>query len=247
MAVSTNIVYGIDDMPPPTYSAPYTVSPRDPRTQSEGVVQGYVQTARRWPAQPLARRKHGLSELTGPRELARRLAPMRGDLAGQGEKRAIGQLIHIRVRVVDEDGAPLPGAMVEVWHCNAAGRYIHPNDSTGSPADPNCYGAARLVAGDSGLIELRTIKPAAYLVPDTDGWWRPPHVHMSVWGRVWLSRLVTQMFFPGEPLNERDAILNSVRDPEARARCVARFVPTANALIYEHQLVVRGRNAAASL
>ena len=70
---------------------------------------------------------------------------------------------------------------------------------------------------------------------------------MSVWGRVWLSRLVTQMFFPGEPLNERDAILNSVRDPEARARCVARFVPTANALIYEHQLVVRGRNAAASL
>ena len=110
---------------------------------------------------------------------------------------------------------------------------------------PNFYGAARLVAGDSGLVELRTIKPGAYPVPDTDGWWRPPHVHFSVWGRVWLSRLVTQMFFPGEPLNEHDAILNAIRDPEARSRCIARLVPSEDAAssIYEYQLVVRGRKA----
>jgi protocatechuate 3,4-dioxygenase beta subunit len=213
----------------------YVVNPRDARTQSEGVVQGYAQTGQRWPAQALARRPHTVSELTGPIALARRLAPVRGDLAGHGEKRALGQLIHIRARVV--------GAMVEIWHCNAAGKYIHPNDASDSPADPNFYGAARIATGDDGLIELRTIKPAAYLVPDTDGWWRPPHVHFSVWGRVWLSRLVTQMFFPGEPLNERDAILNAVRDPEARQRCIARLVPTAKALIYEHQLVVRGRRS----
>jgi protocatechuate 3,4-dioxygenase beta subunit len=89
-------------------------------------------------------------------------------------------------------------------------------------------------------------------VPDSDGWWRPPHIHFSVWGRVWLSRLVTQMFFPGDPLNDHDAILNAVRDPEARARCIAKFVPTASgpahlrqgALVYEYQLVVRGRKAA---
>jgi protocatechuate 3,4-dioxygenase beta subunit len=225
----------------------YVVSARDARTQSEGVVDGYAQTAHRWPAQPLERRQHGISELTGPQALSRRLAPVRGDLAGHGAKRAIGQLIHIRARVVDEDGAPVPGAMVEIWHCNAAGKYIHPNDASDSPADPNFYGAARIATGEEGLIELRTIKPAAYLVPDTDGWWRPPHVHFSVWGRVWLSRLVTQMFFPGEPLNERDAILNAVRDPQARQQCIARLVPSAKALIYDYQLVVRGRKASAPL
>jgi protocatechuate 3,4-dioxygenase beta subunit len=220
------------------------IEPRDPRTQSEGVVAGYAQTARRWPSRPLLRRPHGASELSGPRDLARRLPAMKADLAGRGERRAIGQLIRLRVRVVDEDGAPLPGTVLEAWHCNAAGKYIHPNDGHDAPVDPNFYGAARLVAGDSGLAELRTIKPGAYPVPDTGGWWRPPHVHFSVWGRVWLSRLVTQMFFPGEPLNDADVILGAVRDPQARARCVARLLPSEGPeLVYEYQLVVRGRSA----
>jgi protocatechuate 3,4-dioxygenase beta subunit len=222
------------------------IEKRDPLTQPQGVEAGYPQTALRWPSQPLQRRPLTASELSGPRDVLRRLAPVRGDLAGHGAKRAIGQLIYLKARVVDEDGAPVPGAVVEIWHCNAAGKYIHPNDTNDAPADPNFYGAARLVAGDSGLIELRTIKPAAYPVPDTAGWWRPPHVHFSVWGRVWLSRLVTQMFFPGEPLNDADPILNAIRDPQARSRCIARLAPTAkgpqNALVYEYQLVVRGRS-----
>ena len=220
------------------------IDPRDPASQSEGVVQGYAQTGWRWPAQPLARRAPGPAELSGPARLERRLPLGRSDLAGQGRKRALGQLIEIRARVVDEDGAPLQGAMVEIWHCNAAGKYIHPNDANDAPEDPNFYGAARLLTGDRGLITLRTIKPGAYPVPDSGGWWRPPHVHFSVWGRVWLSRLVTQMFFPGEPLNELDAILNAVRDPAARSRCIARLVPKDNVLVYEYQMVVRGRNAA---
>lgn len=221
---------------------------RDPSTQSEGVVAGYAQTAQRWPAQPLVRRPQTASELTGPGNLTKKLPLLRPDLAGTGGKRALGQLIHLRARVVDEDGAPVPGALVEIWHANAAGKYIHPNDSHDAPADPNFYGAARLVAGDSGLIELRTIKPGAYPVPDTGGWWRPPHIHFSVCGRVWLSRLVTQMFFPGEPLNEADAILNAIRDGEARSRCVARFVPSkTNYLVYEHQIVVRGNASTPAL
>ena len=221
------------------------VERRDPLTQAQGVEPGYAQTARRWPSQPLARRPHTASELSGPQPVARLLPLVRGDLAGHGARRALGQLIRLRVRVVDEDGAPLPGTVVEAWHCNAAGKYIHPNDTHDAPADPNFYGAARLVAGDSGLVELRTIKPGAYPVPDTNGWWRPPHVHFSVWGRVWLSRLVTQMFFPGEPLNEADAILNAIHDPGARGRCIARLVPsTTNELIYDYQLVVRGRKGA---
>lgn len=224
---------------------------RDPATQSEGVVPGYTQTAQRWPSQPLVRRPHTRSELSGPQHLERRLPAVRGDLAGQGERRALGQLIHVRARVVDEDGAPVAGAVVEIWHANAAGKYIHPNDSHEAPVDPNFYGAARLVAGDSGLIELRTIKPGAYPVPDTGGWWRPPHIHFSVTGRVWLSRLVTQMFFPGEPLNDADPILQAIRDPHARSRCVARLAPTgkgpANALVYDYQLVVRGTAATPAL
>ena len=229
----------------------YKIEPRPAGTQSQGVEPGYAHTARRWPAQPLARRPHTASELSGPQGLMRRLAPVRGDLAGYGDKRAIGQLILVRARVVDEDGAPVPGAVVEVWHCNAAGKYIHPNDSNDAPADPNFYGAARMTAGDGGLVQLRTIKPGAYPVPDSGGWWRPPHIHFSVWGRVWLSRLVTQMFFQDEPLNEHDAILNAVRDPEARSRCVARLAPTtkgpADALVYDYQLVVRGRKGAPSM
>jgi protocatechuate 3,4-dioxygenase, beta subunit len=230
---------------------PYRIEPRAPATQSEGVVDGYVQTGLRWPAAPLVRRPLTEAEMSGPQPILRRLSAMRGDLAGRGAKRALGQLIHIRARVVDEDGSPVPGAVVEIWHCNSSGKYIHKNDTHDAPADPNFYGAARLVAGDSGLVELRTIKPAAYPVPDAGGWWRPPHVHFGVWGRVWLSRLVTQMFFPGEPLNETDAILNAVRDPEARERCIARLAPTGkgteDALVYEYLLVVRGRKAAAEM
>ena len=227
------------------------VEARDPGTQSPGIVAGYEQTGRRWPSQPLVKRPLGTSELTGPTHLERRLAPVRGDLAGYGDKRALGQLIHLRTRVVDEDGSPVPGALVEIWHCNAAGKYIHPNDDNDAPVDPNFYGAARLVTGDSGLVELRTIKPAAYPVPNTGGWWRPPHVHFSVAGRVWLSRLVTQMFFPGDPLNEHDAILMAIPDAGARNRCIASLAETAkgpqNALVYDFQIVVRGRKATASL
>lgn len=227
------------------------VERRDPATQPRGVEPGYAHTAMRWPSQPLQRRPLTASELTGPASVLRRLAPGRADLAGHGPKRAIGQLIHLRTRVVDEDGAPVAGAVVEIWHCNAAGKYIHPNDSNDAPEDPNFYGAARLVAGEDGVVDLRTIKPAAYPVPDAAGWWRPPHVHFSVWGRVWLSRLVTQMFFPGEPLNESDAVLNAIRDPGARGRSIARLAPTSggpgNALVYEYQIVVRGRRASPSL
>jgi protocatechuate 3,4-dioxygenase beta subunit len=224
---------------------------RDPLTQSEGVVAGYVQTGQRWPSQALLRRPHTASELGEVNGLEQRLPLIRGDLAGRGAKRAIGQLIQLRVRVVDEGGVPVQGAMVEVWHCNSAGKYIHPNDDNDAPEDPNFYGAARLVTGDSGLAELRTIKPGAYPVPDTGGWWRPPHIHFSVWGRVWLSRLVTQMFFPGEPLNEHDAILNAVRDPEARRRCIAELAPTTrgpkDALVYDYLIVVRGRSSTPGL
>jgi protocatechuate 3,4-dioxygenase, beta subunit len=225
------------------------IEPRDERTQPARIVAGYAQTALRNPAQPLVRRPPTLSELTGPLELAKRVKLLGGDIAGQGAARAIGQLIHLRVRVLDEDGAPLGGTVVEIWQANAAGRYIHPNDDDHAPIDAHFDGVARVLTDESGAFTLRTVKPGAYPVPQADGWWRPPHIHFSVFGRVWLSRLVTQMYFPGEPLNAQDRILNAVPDPAARERLVARLAPPAsdshNALVFEHQIVLRGRNATA--
>jgi protocatechuate 3,4-dioxygenase beta subunit len=223
------------------------ILPRDERTQPARIIAGYPQTPLRTPAQPLVRRAPTLSELTGPPGLDGRVGLLGGDIAGHGEKRAIGQLIHLKVRVLDEDGAPVGGSVVEMWQANAAGRYIHPNDDDHAPVDANFYGAARLVTGESGAFELRTVKPGAYPVPASDGWWRPPHVHFSLFGKVWLSRLVTQMYFPGEPLNAQDRILNAVPDAAARERLVARCVPPTgdpyNALVFEHQIVLRGRAA----
>jgi protocatechuate 3,4-dioxygenase beta subunit len=222
------------------------IEPRDERTQPARIIEGYPQTSLRSPAQPLVRRAPTLSELTGP-DVARRVKLLGGDLAGQGAKQAIGQLIHLKVRVLDEDGAPVGGAVVEIWQANGAGRYIHPNDDDHAPVDANFYGAARVVTDESGAFTLRTVKPGAYPVPSAGGWWRPPHIHFSLFGRVWLSRLVTQMYFPGEPLNAQDRIMNAVPDPAARDRLMARLAPPAadpyNALIYEHRIVLRGRNA----
>jgi protocatechuate 3,4-dioxygenase beta subunit len=223
------------------------VPPRDEATQPARIIPGYPQTALRTPREPLVRRPPGLAELTGPLEVARRVRLLGGDIAGHGAQRAIGQLIDLRLRVVDEDGTPVGGAVVEIWQANAAGRYVHPNDDDHAPVDPNFYGAARLLTDAAGTLELRTVKPGAYPVPGRDAWWRPPHIHFSLFGRVWLSRLVTQMYFPGEPLNEQDRILNAVPDPAARGRLVARFVPPAGepggTLVYEHRIVLRGRNA----
>src|SRR6188508_3885250 len=135
------------------------IQPRDERTQPARIIEGYPQTPWRNPAQPLVRRALTLSELTGPLEVAARVKPLGGDIAGHGPRQALGQLIHLKVRVLDEDGAPVGGTVVEVWQANGAGRYVHPNDDDHAPPDPNFYGAARLITDESGLFELCTVKP----------------------------------------------------------------------------------------
>jgi len=222
-------------------------SPRpEAPTQPARVVEGYPQSAARTPAEPLLRRAPTRSELTGPRP-ASRVALLGGDIAGHGTTQAIGQLMLLRGRVLDEDGSPVGGALVEIWQSNAAGRYIHPNDDDHAPVDERFYGAARLLSAEDGAFELRTVKPGAYPVPSSGGWWRPPHIHFSVFGRIWLSRLVSQMYFPDDPLNPQDRILNAVPDAAARARLVAKLVPPSqaigNALVFEHEIVVRGARA----
>jgi protocatechuate 3,4-dioxygenase beta subunit len=161
----------------------------------------------------------------------------------------MGQLIAVTGRVLDEAGRPLRGALVEVWQANAAGKYIHHNDPSPVPVDPHFDGVGQLVTDEQGRFQIDTIKPGGYAVPhegagSASGWWRPPHIHLSVFGDGFASRLVTQIYFPGEPLNAFDLLLNSIPDLRARERLVARFdlglSTPEGALGFQHDLVLRG-------
>jgi protocatechuate 3,4-dioxygenase, beta subunit len=195
----------------------------DDATQMERKIDRYPLSFTRTPNEPLIRRPLTRSERTGPSEMHRFL-PM--SATGPDLSRpvpygplAIGQRIWIEGRVVDEDGRPIPNAVMEIWQANSAGRYIHEmDDNLAAPVDPNFLGTGRLQTGNEGEFRLLTVKPGAYPVIGTGWWWRPPHIHFSIFGTSWMDRYVTQIFFPGEPLNQTDLLFNGVRDEEARQR-----------------------------
>jgi protocatechuate 3,4-dioxygenase, beta subunit len=146
--------------------------------------------------------------------------------------------------VLDEDGRPIPGALVEVWQANAAGRYAHEVDRHPAPLDPNFTGAGRTITDGEGRYRFVTIKPGAYPWKNHPNAWRPAHIHFSLFGRAFTQRLVTQMYFPGDPLFPFDPIFNSVRDAKARERMISRFDLDATvpdwALAYQWDIVLRG-------
>jgi protocatechuate 3,4-dioxygenase beta subunit len=227
---------------------PDRFDPLDPATQPVVPIPGYPNTIRRNPSRAPFRRVLTRTELTGPMDLAEKLRPGDDNLAVLAPGRmAQGQLIHVGGRVLDEDGRPVAGAIVELWQANGGGRYFHPIDQRDAPLDPDFIGNGRTRSDGEGRYGLFTIKPGAYPVPDSGRWWRPPHIHISVLGPGSLMRLVTQMYFPGDPLNGIDRILNSVPDVSARARCIAASVPPSEIegdwLGYRHDLVLRGRHA----
>jgi protocatechuate 3,4-dioxygenase beta subunit len=235
-------------MPIATHSLPDLFEPYDERTQPRVPIEGYPNTARRNPSRAPFRRPVTRTELTGPLDLAPKLRPGDDNLAVTGPGRiAIGSLIHVSGRVLDEDGRPVRGAIVEIWQANAAGRYFNPLDRRDAPLDPNFVGNGRCRADDDGRYGFFTIKPGAYPVPDSGGWWRPPHIHFSILGPGSLSRLVTQMYFPGDPLNALDRLILSIPDREAQARLVSRPIhPSEIAgewLGFTHDMVLRGRHA----
>ena len=227
----------IDRIPP----WPAGIEPRVP-------TEGYAGTFTHTPALAPIRRPPGRTELTAPRDLGTKLPCGDDNLAVLAPGRmALGQYIHIAGRILDEDARPVPHAVVELWQANAAGRYFHPNDTRDAPLDPDFIGNGRIRTDAEGRFGFFTITPGAYPVPSKNNWWRPPHVHFSVLGPASLSRLVTQMYFPGDPMNEYDHILNSVPDPAARARLVARHLPPHEVglgwLGFRHDIVLRGRAA----
>ena len=145
------------------------------------------------------------------------------DLTRQHSGDPQGERIIVTGRVVEEDGRPVPNTLVEIWQANAGGRYRHEGDQHPAPLDPNFSGAGRTLTDADGKYEFLTVKPGAYPWKNHPNAWRPAHIHFSLFGRAFSSRLVTQMYFPGDPLFEFDPIFQSVRDPATRSRLIAQF------------------------
>jgi protocatechuate 3,4-dioxygenase beta subunit len=185
--------------------------------------------------------------VTGPVYGHEILRPGDNDLTRQHAGEPLGERIIVRGRVLDEDGRPVPNTLLEVWQANAAGRYVHVADQHPAPLDPNFSGAGRVVTDAEGRYRFVTIKPGAYPWRNHHNAWRPAHIHFSLFGPSYLSRLVTQMYFPGDPLFPFDPIFNSVTDEKARNRMISRFdLDTTHpewALGFVFDIVVRGRNA----
>ena len=166
----------------------------------------YKSTPGRSPRQAPIVLPHSLSEITGPLLVTERLDAQENDLTKQRSGEPLGERIVVHGRVLDEDGRPIPQALVEIWQCNAAGRYHHPGDQHDAPLDPNFYGGGRYRADENGRYEFITIKPGAYPWKNHHNAWRPAHIHLSLFGPSFMSRLVTQLYFPGEARNPNDGI-----------------------------------------
>jgi len=206
----------------------------------------YRSTRLRAPGRPLVLLSHGLTEVTGPLLGEGRVGETDHDLTVHHPGQPQGERIVVTGRVVDGDGRPVAGTLVEIWQANAAGRYRHDGDRHPAPLDPNFTGLGRCLSDAAGRYRFVTVKPGAYPWKNHHNAWRPAHIHFSLFGRAFTQRLVTQMYFPGDPLFAYDPIFNSVPD-HARQRMVARFdldttVPEL-ALGYRWDIVLRGRDA----
>src|SRR5271169_4408468 len=208
---------------------------------------GYRSTALRHPKRPLVLLPHRLTEVTGPLLGNDLITPTDADLTTQHDGEPVGQRIIVTGRVLDSDGRPVPDTLIEIWQANASGRYAHVVDDHQAPLDPHFTGAGRCVTDSSGRYRFVTIKPGAYPWRNHHNAWRPAHVHFSLFGPSFLTRLVTQMYFPGDPLLAIDPIYNGVPDKKAAARIVSRFdLETAVpewALGFCFDIVLRGREA----
>jgi len=223
-----------------------TVELAPPGTQPDYYFPSYVSTIARSPRMPLVRLPETITERTGPvfpREL---IMERDNDLTAQHAGHPLGERIYVHGRVLDEDGRPVRGALIEIWQANAAGRYRHKVDTYDAPLDPNFTVEGRAISDDEGRYCFKTIKPGPYPWGNHHNAWRPSHIHFSLFGAGILSRLVTQMYFPGDPLQPLDPIMNSIPDGAARMRLVSRLdmerAESNYALAYAFDIVLRGRS-----
>jgi len=203
----------------------------------------YRSTVLRAPARPLVVLPHTLTEVTGPVFGEDRVTPADADLTAQHGGEPIGERIIVHGRVLDDGARPVPDTLVELWQANAAGRYRHDVDRHPAPLDPNFGGAGRCLTDAQGRYRFVTIRPGAYPWKNSDNAWRPAHIHFSLFGRAFVQRLVTQMYFPGDPLFEQDPMVTAV-PAAARGAMVAGLDLAATepewALAYRFDIVLRG-------
>jgi len=194
---------------------------------------------------------HTLTELTGPVYGERAVGPLDADLTRQHKGEPLGERIIVSGRVLGSDGKPLQGQLVEIWQANAAGRYLHVVDQHPAPLDPNFSGGGRCLTDDEGRYRFVTIKPGSYPWLNHPNAWRPNHIHFSLFGRAFTERLITQMYFPGDPLFPFDPIFNSIPDEKARERLISRFDMDLTepewALGFQFDIVLGGREKATPL
>lgn len=207
----------------------------------------YRSTALRAPREPLILLPQNLTEVTGPLLGAELVRPGDNDLTRQHSAEPMGQRIIVRGRVLDSDGRAVPHTLLEIWQANAGGRYRHIVDQWPAPLDPNFTGLGRAMTDNDGRYEFTTVKPGAYPWKNHHNAWRPAHIHFSLFGVAFTQRLVTQMYFPDDPLFAFDPIFNSIPDEAARKRLISSFDLEATqpdwALAFTFDIVLRGRAA----
>ena len=218
-----------------------------PGTRPNHLYPPYVSSIKRAPKQPLISVPVTLSEITGPTFAKEIASPKAFDLTRQHKREPLGERIAVSGRVVDEDGRPVRNTLIEIWQANAAGRYLHKNDQHDAPLDPNFTGEGRTFTDEDGLYRFVTIRPGAYPWKNHYNAWRPQHIHFSLFGPAFATRLVTQMYFPGDPLLEFDPIFHSVPDEAARRRLISSFDWLSTepdlSLGFRFDIVLRGRSA----
>jgi protocatechuate 3,4-dioxygenase beta subunit len=222
-------------------------APEQPGTQPPNDYPGYGSTKYRAPKRPLIAVKQTLSEITGPTFSQEWLGSNAADLTAQRTGPPLGERIIVTGRILDEDGRPLRSTLVEVWQANSAGRYDHDSDQHNAPLDPNFPGAGHVLTDDDGAYRFLTIRPGSYPWRNHANAWRPSHIHFSVFGAGFASRLITQMYFPGDPLIPLDPVYNSIPDENARPRMICAYDHSVTeeefALGFRFDIVMRGRNA----
>jgi protocatechuate 3,4-dioxygenase, beta subunit len=223
------------------YRRPY------PGTQPNHLHPAYVSSIKRAPSNPLVYLPQTLSEITGPVFGKQDVDVKACDLTRQSSGEALGERIIVSGRVLDENGRPVPRTLVEIWQANAAGRYLHKRDQHEAPLDPNFAGSGHALTDDEGRYRFVTILPGAYPWGNHYNAWRPAHIHFSLFGPAFATRLVTQMYFPGDPLLPFDPIFNCTADEKARNRLISLFdwettIP-AQALGYRFDIILSGREA----